>query len=99
MASDITRVKIPKLISRDFSVQAATTDACNSTQLIADAARTAGIASPLLDLSSKLYGETASLGNGRLDMVSVIKSIEARTDALNHSSTRIIEREAFPLST
>lgn len=81
MASDITRVKIPKLIARDFSVQAATADVFNNTRLIADAAREAGIVSPLLDLSSDLYGENVDLGNGRLDMVSVIRAIEARTEA------------------
>jgi 3-hydroxyisobutyrate dehydrogenase len=83
MACDVTRVKIPKLVKRDFSVQAATADAFNSTRLIADAARAAGLASPLIDLSSTLYGESVDLGNGRLDMVSVVKAIEARTHALS----------------
>ncbi|WP_321960615.1 NAD(P)-dependent oxidoreductase [Paraburkholderia sp. J7] len=82
MASDVTRVKIPKLVKRDFSVQAATADAFNSTRLIADAARAAGLASPLIDLSSELFGESVGLGNGRLDMVSVVEAIEARTNAL-----------------
>ncbi|NUP44278.1 MAG: NAD(P)-dependent oxidoreductase [Streptomyces sp.] len=85
MASDVTRVKIPMLRERDFSVQAATSDALASTRLIANEARAAGVSSPLLDLSSELYGESVDLGNGRLDMVSVIKAIEARTDALGHS--------------
>ncbi|MGP3970377.1 NAD(P)-dependent oxidoreductase [Streptomyces sp. 6N223] len=84
-ASGITRVKVPKLMARDFSVQAATSDAFNSTRLIADAARAAGIASPLLDLSSELYGESVGLGNGRLDMVSVVEAIEARTGAIGRS--------------
>lgn len=79
MASDVTRVKIPKLIERDFAVQAATRDAYNSTRLIADAARNARIASPLLDLSSALYKEATDFGSGNLDMVSVIQAIEART--------------------
>jgi 3-hydroxyisobutyrate dehydrogenase len=86
MASDLTRVKIPKLIAQDFSVQAATADAFNSTKLIAEAARAAGMASPVLDLCRILYGESVELGNGRLDMVSVVKAIEARTVALGHSS-------------
>ena len=79
MASDLTRVKIPKLINRDFTVQAATADAFNSTRLIAEAARAAGVATPLLDLSSELYGESVYLGNARLDMVSILEAIEART--------------------
>jgi len=87
MACDVTRVKIPKLVDRDFAVQAATADAFTSCQLIADAARAAGIASPLLDLSRKLYGESVDLGNGRLDMTSVIQSIEARTTSLAQSCT------------
>ncbi|MGV1789765.1 NAD(P)-dependent oxidoreductase [Rhizobium sp. A37_96] len=85
MASDLTRVKIPKLVARDFSVQAATADAFNSTKLIAQAARAAGLASPVLDLCRELYGESVELGNGRLDMVSVVAAIEARTAALRRS--------------
>ena len=85
MASDLTRVKIPKLVARDFSVQAATTDAVNSTNLIAQAARAAGAASPVLDLCRELYGESVELGNGRLDMVSVVTAIEACTAALRRS--------------
>ena len=82
MASDLTRVKIPKLVARDFSVQAATADAFNSTKLIAEAARAVGMASPVLDVCRTLYGESVELGNGRLDMVSVVAAIEARTEAL-----------------
>ncbi|MGY0055349.1 NAD(P)-dependent oxidoreductase [Streptomyces sp. LZ34] len=86
MACDVTRVKIPMLMERDFSVQAATSDALASTRLIANEARAAGVSSPLLDLSSDLYGESVRLGNARLDMVSVIEAIEARTEALGRPS-------------
>jgi 3-hydroxyisobutyrate dehydrogenase len=82
MNCDFTRMKLPKFMARDFSVQAATEDAFNSTRLIADAARAAGIATPLLDLASDLYGESVGLGNAREDMISVLQSIEARTAAL-----------------
>jgi 3-hydroxyisobutyrate dehydrogenase len=82
MNCDFTRMKLSKLITRDFSVQAATEDALNSTRLIADAARGAGIATPLLDLASDLYGESVALGNAREDMISVLRSSEARTLAL-----------------
>ncbi|MGW2963873.1 NAD(P)-dependent oxidoreductase [Streptomyces sp. NPDC001220] len=81
LGSGVTRVKVPMLAAHDFTVQAATSDAYTSTRLIADAARAAGIATPLLDLSSDLYGESVRLGNGRLDMSSVLTAIEARTDA------------------
>jgi 3-hydroxyisobutyrate dehydrogenase len=82
MACDVVRVKIPKLARRDFSVQAATADAFNSTRLIAEVARATGIATPLLDLTSQLYSESVGLGNGRLDMVSVLMAIEARSVAV-----------------
>lgn len=85
MASDLTRVKIPKLISRDFSVQAATADAFNSTKLISEAARAVNMASPVLDLCRALYGESVELGNGRFDMVSVVAAIEARSVVLRQS--------------
>ena len=44
MSCDFTRMKLPKFIARDFAVQAATEDAFNSTRLIANAGRAAGIA-------------------------------------------------------
>jgi 3-hydroxyisobutyrate dehydrogenase len=79
MASDVTRIKIPKLIDREFTAQAATSDAYANTLLIAAEARAVGIASPLLDLASQLYGEAVDLGNSRLDMVSVLTALEARS--------------------
>ena len=83
MASDLTRVKVPKLVGRDFSVQAAIADAYANTLLIASEARAAGIASPLLDTASTLYGESVRLGPERADMSAVLMAIEARTAALS----------------
>ncbi|MFF5141443.1 NAD(P)-dependent oxidoreductase [Streptomyces sp. NPDC013157] len=80
LGSGITRVKVPMLAAHDFTVQAATADAYANTRLIADAARAADIATPMLDLSGELYGESVRLGNARLDMSSVLTAIEARTD-------------------
>jgi 3-hydroxyisobutyrate dehydrogenase len=82
MASDFTRIKIPKLVTRDFSPQAATADALNSQRTIAAAARAAGVATPLLDTGIRLYEEALALGYGRLDMVAVLQAIEARTAAV-----------------
>ncbi|WP_254647470.1 NAD(P)-dependent oxidoreductase [Streptomyces sp. GbtcB6] len=87
LGSGITRVKVPMLAAHDFTVQAATADAYANTRLIADAARAAGIATPMLDLSSELYGESVRLGNARLDMSSVLTAIEARTDTAPPTST------------
>jgi len=80
MASDVSRVKISKLVSRDFTAQATITDALANNHLIVEAARAAGIASPLVDVCRQLYGETLTLGLGSNDVISVLRAIEARSD-------------------
>jgi 3-hydroxyisobutyrate dehydrogenase len=80
MASDVSRVKAPKLVSRDFAVQATISNVLENNRLIAEAAREAGVASPLLDVCHALYGETRALGFGDADMAAVLKAIEARSD-------------------
>ena len=79
MASSVSRVKLPKLVDRDYSVQASISDVFMNNRLIFDAAREAGLASPLLDACHALYGETEALGHGKLDMVAVINAIAERT--------------------
>jgi len=80
MASDVSRVKAPKLVEREFSVHASIADVLKNNRLIAEAAREARIASPLLDVCHALYGETLALGHGQADMVAVLTAIEARTE-------------------
>jgi 3-hydroxyisobutyrate dehydrogenase len=81
MASGVSRVKAPKLVAGDFSVQAAIVDVLKNSRLVAEAARASHLASPLLDVCHALYGETLALGHGQSDMVAVVRAIEARTDA------------------
>lgn len=85
MASSVSRVKGPKLVTRDFTVQAAAADVLKNNRLIAEAAREAGLASPLLDICHALYGETVAQGHGGEDMVAVLHALEARTEARPHS--------------
>ncbi|MGF1473196.1 MAG: NAD(P)-dependent oxidoreductase [Rubrobacteraceae bacterium] len=80
MASDVSRVKAPKLVGRDFAVQASIANVLENNQLIVDAAREADIASPLLDICHALYGETLELGLAETDMVAVLRAIEERTE-------------------
>ncbi|MGI5378839.1 NAD(P)-dependent oxidoreductase [Streptomyces sp. CA-251387] len=80
MASAVSRMKGPKLLARDFGVQAAATDVLKNNRLIAEAARTAGLASPLLDVCHSLFQETVEQGHGGEDMVAVLRALEARTD-------------------
>ncbi|WP_405592736.1 NAD(P)-dependent oxidoreductase [Streptomyces sp. NBC_01190] len=79
MASGVSRMKSPKLMDRDFAVQAAALDVLKNNELIAEAARESGIASPLLDVCHALFAETVTLGHAEGDMVSVLHAIEART--------------------
>ncbi|MER6122479.1 NAD(P)-dependent oxidoreductase [Streptomyces sp. NPDC001795] len=81
MASGVSRMKAPKLHSRDFTVQAAALDVLKNNRLIAEAARKEGLASPLLDVCHTLFEETVTLGYGGEDMVAVLRAIEARTTA------------------
>ncbi|MFE9613905.1 NAD(P)-dependent oxidoreductase [Streptomyces sp. NPDC006012] len=80
MASGVFRMKAPKLEDRDFAVQAAALDVLKNNRLIAAAARTAGLASPLLDVCHGLFEETVAHGYGGEDMVAVLRAIEARTE-------------------
>ena len=82
MASSVSRMKLPKLVERDFSVQAAISDVLMNNRLIADAARQAQLASPLLDVCLSLFTETENLGLGRSDMAAVVQAIEQRTASL-----------------
>jgi 3-hydroxyisobutyrate dehydrogenase len=79
MASPIATTKLAKLIAKDFSVQASIRNVLTNNQLIADAARHAGIASPLLDICHALFAETQAAGRGALDMAAVLCAIEERS--------------------
>jgi 3-hydroxyisobutyrate dehydrogenase len=80
MASAVSRMKAPKLLTRDFTVQAAAADVLKNNRLIADAARNAGLASPLLDVCHALFTETVAQGHGHEDMVAVLHALETRTE-------------------
>lgn len=79
MASSVSRVKAAKLVDRDFAVQAAIDDVLENNRLIIEAARAAGLASPLMDACHALYRETLELGLGDADMAAVVRALEART--------------------
>jgi 3-hydroxyisobutyrate dehydrogenase len=81
MASAVSRMKAPKLLTRDFTVQAAAADVLKNNRLIAEAARSAGLASPLLDVCHALFGETVAQGYGHEDMVAVLRALETRTES------------------
>ncbi|MFJ6556967.1 NAD(P)-dependent oxidoreductase [Streptomyces luteogriseus] len=94
MASAVSRVKAPKLLERDFSVQAAAADVLKNNRLIAEAARKADLASPLLDVCHALYDETVRRGHGGEDMVAVLHALEARTAGAPVSEDRNTDTSA-----
>ncbi len=79
IASDVSRVKIDKLRTRDFSRQAGISDVLKNSRLVVAAARTAGTASPLMNVCEALYAETEAMGRDKDDMIAVVQAIEART--------------------
>ncbi|GAA5037167.1 3-hydroxyisobutyrate dehydrogenase [Thermocatellispora tengchongensis] len=78
MASAVSRAKAAKLVTGDFTVAAAIADVLKNTRLIAEAARDAGAASPLIDVCRALYGESVALGHGGADMAAVVAALRAR---------------------
>ncbi|MEU6547818.1 NAD(P)-dependent oxidoreductase [Streptomyces sp. NPDC046859] len=84
MASAVSRGKGAQLVARDFGVQAAATDVLKNNRLIAEAARKAEVATPLLDACYALFGETVAQGHGAEDMVAVLHALEARTGLAPH---------------
>lgn len=82
MASAVSRIKLDKLLRGDFAAQALISDVLKNSRLVAEAARHAKVASPLLDASHALYDETVELGYGSEDMAAVVKAISARTEQL-----------------
>lgn len=79
MASDISRVKVEKLLAGDFSPQAALANVVETSRLVAEAARHAGVAAPLMEASLELYREAAALGLDRSDMIAVVEALSARS--------------------
>lgn len=86
MASSVSRMKLVKLVEQDFSVQASIRDVLWNNRLVAEAARQAGLASPLLDVCHALFRESVALGEEKADMAAVVHAIEARTRTLHQAS-------------
>ena len=76
LASDVARVKAPKLAHRDFTPQAALRNAAESNRLVVEAAREAGIPTPLVDACLEMYRRALAQGLGDEDMVAVAKTYE-----------------------
>jgi 3-hydroxyisobutyrate dehydrogenase len=82
MACPIAAVKLDKLQRGDLAPQAAIPDVYKNNRLIADAARRAGLSTPLLDSCHDLYREALDNGFADLDMVGVVRAIQLRTEGI-----------------
>lgn len=78
MSSPISRVKTAKLHDQDLSPQASISNVLMNCQLIVDAASTAGIASPLLDVCRSLYSDGVRRGDSDIDMIGILQTIADR---------------------
>jgi 3-hydroxyisobutyrate dehydrogenase len=79
MASKVSSIKLAKLVEQDYAVQASAADVLMNATLIADAARQAGVAAPLLERSRDLFARTTELGLGKADMAAVMVALSTST--------------------
>lgn len=86
MASSVSKVKLAKLVDRDYATQAAIADVFMNNSLIAESARMVHMATPLLDACHALFGETAALGYGKADMAAVIFALAERTRQIKEAA-------------
>ncbi|USI75155.1 NAD(P)-dependent oxidoreductase [Sphingomonas morindae] len=76
MSSDVSQVKLDKLVNGDFTPQASLADVLMNSRLVADAARSSAVATPLLDQAKALYSAAEAMGLGGLDMIGVVRALE-----------------------
>ena len=77
MASEVSRIKLDKMIRGDFSVQASITDVRKNSGLVAAAAHEVGMHAPLIDASDALFAQALASGSGALDMAAVLQAVRA----------------------
>jgi len=76
MASDVARVKAPKIARRDFAAQASVRNVLEVNRLLVEAALESGIPTPLADVCRRVHERALALGFGDEDMIAVLKAYE-----------------------
>jgi 3-hydroxyisobutyrate dehydrogenase len=79
MASDVSRIKLDKLLRGDFSPQASLQDAGKIAQLALAQAMAAGARAPLMETCVDLYRDAQLAGWESLDMIAATRTLERRT--------------------
>jgi 3-hydroxyisobutyrate dehydrogenase len=82
MASDVSRIKVDKMLNGELSAQAAIFDVLKNSRLITEQAQASSIAAPLMDVCCNLFDEALRLGHAHLDMAAVLLAIRGRTGEL-----------------
>ena len=77
MASDVSRLKLDKLIRRDFSAQASIQDAGKIARLALIQTISAGVRAPLLECCVALYTTAEEAGWQDLDMITITRKPSA----------------------
>ena len=84
MASDVARVKAPKIAHRDFAAQASVRNVLEVNRLLVEAAQASGIPTPLADACRRIHERALAMGFGDEDMIAVLKAYESSPrDALH----------------
>ncbi len=79
LSSDVLKMKAPKFVARDFTVQASMANVLESLRLITEAAGETETALPVLDTCHALYREASDLGLRDADVSAVLSAIEERS--------------------
>jgi 3-hydroxyisobutyrate dehydrogenase len=79
LRSDVSAMKLHKMVTGDLSPQAAIRDVVKNGDLVAATAAACGAAAPLLEESVALFRDTLDRGGGELDMAAVMEAFERRT--------------------
>ena len=78
MASDLMRMKLPKLLERDLTPQASVDNSLDNLNLMLGAAEEVGTDLPLVRAGRAVMAETSDAGHGPADFVASILTLEAR---------------------
>jgi 3-hydroxyisobutyrate dehydrogenase len=73
MASAVSRMKLGKLVTGDFTAQAAIRDVATIAELVSDQTKAAGIDAPLIETAARQFRVALGRGMGALDMVAVLQ--------------------------
>ena len=86
MDSPVLKLKMGKLLARDYSRQGAVEVVLRNSDLVRRSAEELGVATPLLELCGSLYGQAVALGLGEKDMIAVVAAFAHRAGGADASN-------------